>query len=1062
MNASTKIGVISKNSMYLTDQYNQSYKNYAQDDLSKIPLPYRILSQMLIPIKSNKYTFFRSSSEISESPRTNSVLSSLGVAEVINEQENIYKKINYEEEQDQTKKNILAELLINSAVNHVLQHTENIGKKIIDITHEKFNMEEAVNKYVTSVSMSDSLRISGISSTIPTSTKESRSISTKDKSSKQDIHSISTITTFSKTFSTPNKSKATPSSHRKTTSEETFADNDETPISKSKVNSSTKATYISTPKDLSSTVLSPQSRNTTNESGTKSALNTLSSHAQSVVTSINLGDNLLQDVDKAAKYWTLFQNNFPCGTQSLKSNKNVKKNKKRKIKSAMSNIAQLRDSIAKSLIEALSSSSNSPSFEKLKKSEIYISNELIEILSKEDVDISDIETVNFSTSSSKNTVTIIKSKDSLSLKSSSSNISPDISSDSFKEITSSSEILNVTQRKELSHISEEKTMDIIETDQPVEKEIENPINLLSKKVEPITINQQKTVLEYVDIKETILEDIESEKSPVKSEPLSQTSVNKYESESSVLPSIDEHKSILSPKSVKSLKSTKSSPSLEKIDKRSTPSKTSTSDDGDNKSKSSKRSKISKKSESVQEFKGKTIFRKSSVKSAVSDKQKDTFVIEKVVDQNEIKKLYYQSSPPPTTEPIKKKFVKKSEKKPKFTKTEKIIKPEKKVNKLKPKAKPKKVTEVETEKNEITETIKKTEIIDVPIPQIKETIKKIIEEKIVLERDPSSLISSSAVNTSATKETRTEEDIDFVIVRDEFSDSHIDSLNDGRLSMSIALSELSGSISSIKQKNATPKQSIDVQSRAARRGAEAQRRRDLVEKKRKEEVERRNRANREKQRKEDLKLELENERKQYEEERSARTWLHNIWMQEEEQKLLNEKRRKLANEELDIKRKEDKKKKIEKLREEQRLLALQRKMEEEEMTQNRLDEKRREQLLLDQMKEEERLEYERQKAIELERLEKQREIQRIRQQEEARLAMIAAKRLAVEIEIHKAELERRIQFNHTLKVELNGLERTQEISRAFIYSYYQLLKWLGVDMGQIKNLNDFVSLINSLY
>ena len=68
-------------------------------------------------------------------------------------------------------------------------------------------------------------------------------------------------------------------------------------------------------------------------------------------------------------------------------------------------------------------------------------------------------------------------------------------------------------------------------------------------------------------------------------------------------------------------------------------------------------------------------------------------------------------------------------------------------------------------------------------------------------------------------------------------------------------------------------------------------------------------------------------------------------------------------------------------------------------------------------------------------------------------MEEARRLAEEIARKKAqaefELERRRQFNHSLQMESTGLEHTQEITRAFVFSYYELLQWLGLDVPEFE-------------
>ncbi len=66
-----------------------------------------------------------------------------------------------------------------------------------------------------------------------------------------------------------------------------------------------------------------------------------------------------------------------------------------------------------------------------------------------------------------------------------------------------------------------------------------------------------------------------------------------------------------------------------------------------------------------------------------------------------------------------------------------------------------------------------------------------------------------------------------------------------------------------------------------------------------------------------------------------------------------------------------------------------------------------------------------------------------------MAMEEAKRLAIEMARQKAELERRLQFNRSLHLEASGLQHTHNITRAFTWSYFELLQWLGLDIPEIE-------------
>lgn len=59
-------------------------------------------------------------------------------------------------------------------------------------------------------------------------------------------------------------------------------------------------------------------------------------------------------------------------------------------------------------------------------------------------------------------------------------------------------------------------------------------------------------------------------------------------------------------------------------------------------------------------------------------------------------------------------------------------------------------------------------------------------------------------------------------------------------------------------------------------------------------------------------------------------------------------------------------------------------------------------------------------------------------------MEEARRLAEEMARRQAELEARLRFNRSLQLEANGLDHTQDVTRAFVFSYFELLQWLGLD------------------
>ena len=77
--------------------------------------------------------------------------------------------------------------------------------------------------------------------------------------------------------------------------------------------------------------------------------------------------------------------------------------------------------------------------------------------------------------------------------------------------------------------------------------------------------------------------------------------------------------------------------------------------------------------------------------------------------------------------------------------------------------------------------------------------------------------------------------------------------------------------------------------------------------------------------------------------------------------------------------------------------------------------------------------------------------RARLAEEVRLARLEAIRLAEAMARAQAELERRLAFQRGLVVEADGLEHTQDVTRAFTFSYFELLQWLGIEISDIELL-----------
>ncbi|XP_041101399.1 uncharacterized protein KIAA2012 homolog isoform X2 [Polyodon spathula] len=233
-------------------------------------------------------------------------------------------------------------------------------------------------------------------------------------------------------------------------------------------------------------------------------------------------------------------------------------------------------------------------------------------------------------------------------------------------------------------------------------------------------------------------------------------------------------------------------------------------------------------------------------------------------------------------------------------------------------------------------------------------------------------------------------------------------------------------------------------RDLKRVQQAEWRRLEVERKRQEKEMQRRKEMEEKEQEERMKEELQEqvmkkvqehqERKKREaEERRQREEEEEVLRQEEmkqqarEHRRLEEHRRKL----LELQRK---KWEAEQLREAE---AERKRMEEEE----KLAE---EQALLAAMEEEERKEYLRRKHEEEERRNKEEKMRRQQQEEEERKRMKEARQEAERIIREQWETESRLQFHRELLLEAAGLEKTQEVNRPWICSYYDVLRLLVLE------------------
>ncbi len=98
-----------------------------------------------------------------------------------------------------------------------------------------------------------------------------------------------------------------------------------------------------------------------------------------------------------------------------------------------------------------------------------------------------------------------------------------------------------------------------------------------------------------------------------------------------------------------------------------------------------------------------------------------------------------------------------------------------------------------------------------------------------------------------------------------------------------------------------------------------------------------------------------------------------------------------------------------------------------------------------MNEKEKGEYLRRKLEDDESRRRIEEAERIKREEELARALDEAKRHAFEDAKRKAELERRLQFMRSIYNEANELGQTQSITHAFVFSYFELMNYLGLEI-----------------
>ncbi|XP_050974425.1 titin homolog isoform X2 [Labeo rohita] len=232
-------------------------------------------------------------------------------------------------------------------------------------------------------------------------------------------------------------------------------------------------------------------------------------------------------------------------------------------------------------------------------------------------------------------------------------------------------------------------------------------------------------------------------------------------------------------------------------------------------------------------------------------------------------------------------------------------------------------------------------------------------------------------------------------------------------------------------------------KAAALAEKAERRRLEVEKKRKEREEEKKRQQEKEVTEERMRMELEEEQRKRAEEARLRKIREEDERQRRQEEEMERQRRERAEKDRERRRQEEKRRLLERL---QRERQEEEKRQAAQLERQRLEEEaRKEEELrkLSEMEEAERLEYLRRRQEEEEERRKAAE-ERRRKEEEAAMHAEEEARLQAELFARqRAALEQHLKFHRGLFVEAEGLEQTQDISRPWIFSYFTLLKLLGL-------------------
>ncbi|XP_067373479.1 uncharacterized protein KIAA2012 homolog [Channa argus] len=273
---------------------------------------------------------------------------------------------------------------------------------------------------------------------------------------------------------------------------------------------------------------------------------------------------------------------------------------------------------------------------------------------------------------------------------------------------------------------------------------------------------------------------------------------------------------------------------------------------------------------------------------------------------------------------------------------------------------------------------------------------------------------------------------------------------GRLSScsTVMITEEQLMLNPVKPEFSRPTKSQEEEEAEALRRAQRAERRRLEEERKKREQEEEERMKQEREQTEDrMKSELEEERRK----RAEKLRLKKLAEEEErrrrEEKEQERARQEQAQRERERRRQEERRRQMEQLR---KMMEEEEQRRKDELERLRLEQEKQqeeESRMLQEMDESERIEYVCRKKQEQEERRLKDEEQNKREEEAAVEARLQAELLNRQMVL----LQQQLAFKRGLVLEAGGLEKTQGISRPWVYSYFPLLQLLGLNPSKAETV-----------